>query len=261
MKCKMLITFISTLLICLTACANQRNNLSVGWELWYPYQYHNNQHLLVGLDVDIFNRIIEKADYKVDYTELPWKRHLQYIKLGKMDVAMGASISSERQNYAYFTQPYRTEQVKLYVRKGMKDKIILPNLRDLIASDYLIGVESGYYYGETYKTLMKQPAFQAHISEVIDLEQNVKLTLKGHLDGFFVDPVTMRAFIDKYKLFNEFEAHSVEIYQDDIYIMLSKKTMNEKDLERFNSAIEHLKQTGELDQISQQWTSVQMLKR
>jgi polar amino acid transport system substrate-binding protein len=34
------------------------NDLSVGWELWYPYQYHNKNQQLVGLDIDSFNAIM-----------------------------------------------------------------------------------------------------------------------------------------------------------------------------------------------------------
>ncbi|OKY25801.1 ABC transporter substrate-binding protein [Thalassotalea sp. PP2-459] len=261
MNIKIFIAITATLLCLSNASANTKSILAVGWELWYPYQYHNNQHELVGLDIEIFNKIVKKAGYNIAYTELPWKRHLQYIKMGKMDIAMGASLSKDRTEYAYFTKPYRKEQVKLYVRKGTRQNIILNSLADLSKSNYMIGVEGGYYYGKLYKKLILQAEFRAHISEVIDLEENVKQTLKGHLDGFLVDPVTMRAFVEKYKLFNEFEEHPVEIYQDEIYLMLSKSTMNEDDLARFNDAIESLQQSGELFEINQQWTSLQASKR
>lgn len=261
MNIKKLIVITATLLCFSNALAKTKSTLSVGWELWYPYQYHNNQHELVGLDIEIFNKIVKKAGYNINYTELPWKRHLQYIKMGKMDIAMGASLSKDRTEYAYFSKPYRTEQVKLYVRTGTRKDISLHSLADLSHSHYMIGVEGGYYYGELYKKLILQPEFRSHISEVIDLEENVKLTLKGHLDGFLVDPVTMRAFVEKYKLFNEFEEHSVEIYQDEIYLMLSKTTMTERDLTRFNDAIVSLQESGELSEIYQQWTSLQASKR
>jgi len=244
------------LLLLQSSKAYGKSTLSVGWELWYPYQYHNSNQKLVGLDFDIFNAIVKQADFSVEYTELPWKRHLHYIKTGQMDVAMGASYNNEREEYAYFTKPYRLELVKLYVKKGQAKHIKLPSLSALSKSDYMIGVEGGYYYGKNYQELIKSTEFQSHINEVIDIEENVNLLMKGHIDGFLVDPVTMKAFVEKYKLHNEFEPHSVKIYQDNIHIMLSKKALNESALQRFNQAIDTLKKNGELDKISARWLTL-----
>ena len=236
---------------------SQQTPLSVGWELWYPYQYHNAQQKLTGLDLDIFNAIMARANLSATYTELPWKRHLQYIKTGEMDLAMGASYTPERASYADYTIPYRKETVKLYVKKGQVDNIKLNNLADLIASPYMIGVEGGYYYGKEYQELIKQPKFHAQLNEVIDIEQNVQLLLKGHIDGFLVDPVTMKAFVNKYKMHGEFEQHPITIYSDDIYIMVSKKLKDKTVVTKINRAITDLKKSGELSQIILEWTKLQ----
>ncbi|GAA6204276.1 transporter substrate-binding domain-containing protein [Thalassotalea sp. SU-HH00458] len=236
---------------------SQQAPLSVGWELWYPYQYHNSQQQLTGLDLDIFNAIIKQANLSVTYTELPWKRHLNYIKTGDMDLAMGASYSKDRAQYADYSIPYRQETVKLYVKKGQVNSIILNKLADLISSPYMIGVEGGYYYGKAYQELIKQSKFRAQINEVIDIEQNVQLLLKGHIDGFLVDPVTMNAFVNKYKMQGEFEQHPITIYSDDIYIMISKKLADKTVLTKINNAIKTLRQNGTLTEIINDWTKLQ----
>ncbi|TWX48358.1 substrate-binding periplasmic protein [Colwellia hornerae] len=227
---------------------------AVGWELWYPYQYHNKKQELVGLDFDIFNAIIKEANLKVTFTELPWKRHLQYIKTGKMDMAMGASHTLEREESAYFSLPYRLEKVNLFVKKGMTDKIKLETLSDLINSNYMIGVEGGYFYGEEFQELVTTKDFHSHINNVIDLEQNVALLLKGHIDGFLVDPVTMKVFSEKYALQDEFEMHSLKIYQDNIHIMLSRESCSLETLNLINKAITKLKTNGEIAKIINRWT-------
>ena len=227
---------------------------SVGWELWYPYQYHNKNQVLVGLDFDVFNAIVEEANIDVTFTELPWKRHLQYIKTGEMDIAMGASHTTEREETAHFSIPYRLETVNLFVRKGTSDKIKLKTLSDLSHSDYLIGVEGGYFYGKEYQRLITTKEFYTHINDVIDLEQNVSLLLKGHIDGFLVDPVTMKAFAQKYSLQEEFEVHPLKIYQANIHIMLSRKSCNPEILNRINKAITKLKENGEMAKIINRWT-------
>jgi polar amino acid transport system substrate-binding protein len=237
----------------LFAARVKANDLSVGWELWYPYQYHNNNRQLVGLDIDSFNAIMAEAKLSFTTAEIPWKTHLDFLKTGKMDLAMGASWSRKREEFAYFSQPYRKETVKLFVKKDNANNINLKTLSDLVGSQYMVGVESGYYYGQTYQELIKIPAFQANINEVIDLEQNVTLLMKGYLDGFLVDPNTMQSFIKKYKMDDEFEQHPVEIYSADIFIMLSKQSSDIEILNKINKAIVTLTDNGELKRISRHW--------
>jgi polar amino acid transport system substrate-binding protein len=249
MKMRFLILFITMLF----AFNSKANVLSVGWELWYPYQYHNKDQRLVGLDIDSFNSIMAETKLNFTTAEIPWKTHLHFLKTGKMDLAMGASWTKEREKFAYFSEPYRKETVKLFVKKGNVNRIQLETLADLVGSQYIIGVESGYYYGKIYQELVKTSGLRANIIEVIDLEQNVTLLLKGHLDGFLVDPNTMQSFIKKYQMEDEFEQHSVEIYSAEISIMLSKKSSDIETLNKINEAIATLTANGELKRISQRW--------
>jgi len=222
-------------------------NLDVGWELWFPYQYRNKAQELVGLDFEIFNSVINKANFTASFVELPWKRHLRYIKSGDMDVAFGASYTEERNSYAYFTDAYRTETVKLFVVKNKRLK--LNKLEDLMTSHYLIGIETGYYYGKKFHQLMNSKKFSQHINEVIDIEQNISMLLKGRIDGLLADPNTIKAFSQKFKIEGELALQPLEIYQADIYFMLSRKSLKRSTLEKFNQAIKDIKNDGTLNKI------------
>lgn len=235
----------------------QSREFSVGWELWYPYQYHNHKNKLTGVDIEAFKLISEKAGMTVSFVELPWQRHLLYIKSGTVDIAFGASYTKERAETAYFSIPYRKELVNLFVRKGTVNAIKLNQLSDLINSKYLIGTENGYFYGDEFEKLKTIPGFISRINSVIDIEQNVKMLMKGHIDGFLADPMSMKSFVKKYKFENEFEIHPLPIYQGDIFIMLSKKTTSHDDLLKINNAISSLQQSGELNKIINNWTILQ----
>jgi len=227
----------------------QSQEYTVGWELWYPYQFHNKENKLTGIDIEIFNLIAKEAQMSISYVELPWQRHLLYIQSGMIDIAFGASLTKERQKTSYFSIPYRKESVNLFVKKGFSQSMKLNKLSDLINSEYLIGVENGYYYGEEFQRLQSTPEFLSRIHGVLDIEQNVKMLMKGHIDGFLSDPITMQAFIKKYKYQDQLEKHSLPIYQSDIYIMLSKKSMTKDDLDKLNKAILVIKQNGQLTEI------------
>ena len=243
--------------LCLSLCLilpAYSQDFSVGWELWYPYQFHNEANELTGVDIEAFNLISNKAGMSISYVELPWQRHLMYIKSGVVDIAFGASHTNGREKTAYFSVPYRKELVNFFVRKGTSQSIKLKELSDLTDSEYLIGVENGYYYGKEYEKLKTVPEFIARINSVLDIEQNVKMLLKGHIDGFLADPMSMQSFVKKYKLEGEFEMHPLPIYQGDIYIMLSKKTCTDADLVKINQAITTLKQNGKLEEIIKRWS-------
>jgi polar amino acid transport system substrate-binding protein len=250
---KMKPLFLFLLFFILFVAPVKAKELSVGWELWYPYQYHNKDRQLVGLDIDSFNAIMAKAKLSFTTAEIPWKTHLHFLKMGKMDLAMGASWSKDREVFAYFSHPYRKETVQLFVKKGNAKNVQLRTLSDLVGSQYMLGVESGYYYGKNYEKLINTPAFKANISEVIDLEQNVTLLMKGYLDGFFVDPNTMQSFIQKYHMEDEFEPHPLEIYSANIFIILSKQSSDVETLNKINKAILTLTDNGELKRISTKW--------
>ena len=238
--------YILLLLVLTSGQTVNAKEYSGGWELWYPYQYHNKKSELVGVDIKAFSAIMKEANVEYSLAEIPWKTHLHFVKTGKVDMAMGASWTEARCQYAYFSHPYRTETVNLFVKKGNATHIKLNKLSDLSNRPYIIGVEGGYFYGDEYSELIKRPEFSANISEVIDIEDNVRLLLSGHLDGFLADPYTVEAFIEKYRMQGEFEKHSVEIYSDDIYIILSKASADIELLNRINAAIVKLSEQGQL---------------
>jgi polar amino acid transport system substrate-binding protein len=253
---------VSALILTVGVCHAADSKLTAGWELWYPYQYtvqddsqgNEQDKALTGLDIEIFKIIIQQAKLSVAYKELPWKRHVQQIESGDVQLAMGASKSDQRSKFSYFSLPYRTETVKLFVPKGKAIDIKLNSLERLSHSKYMIGIEGGYYYGEKYQRLSKSTSFQSHINEVIDIEQNINLLNKGHIDGFLADPVTLAAYIKQHKLEQEFEAHPLEIYQTDIHIMLSKKSTSFELLNTINEAILSLKETNKIKPIIKKWT-------
>ncbi len=229
--------------------ATPTKSLNVGWEVWYPYQYQGKNKQLMGVDIAIMNAIAKQMSIDLVYEELPWKRHLKYIKTGQFDVAMGSSKTTERQSYAYFTQPYRLEEIKLFVLTEKVQTMQLQSLADVINNQYIVGVERGYFYGEEYNKLSTRDDFKNHFNEVTDLSQNVKMLLKGNIDGLLADPVAMNTYSDFFNLQGKFTQLSLYIYQTEIHFMLSKSSMSPIHLAQFNKVITALKDSGELNKI------------
>lgn len=242
-----------SLCLCLLPSAHSQE-FSVGWESWYPYQFYKEADKLTGLDIEIFNLIAKKIDVNPKYVELPWQRNLMYIKAGRLDAVLGSSFTKERQQSALFSLPYRVESINLFVKKGTSESLKLNKLSDLIGTNYLIGVENGYYYGEEYQRLTKIPEFMSRINGVLDIEQNVKMLLKGYINGFLADPLTVQIIERKIKIQNELEKHPLILSSNDIFIMMSKKSVNRSQLAKINQAILELKQNGKIAEIVKYWT-------
>jgi len=75
------------------------------------------------------------------------------------------------------------------------------------------------------------------------------MLVKGYIDGFLADPVTMKAFIKTFNLHDKFEQHPLDIYHTDIHLMLSKKSVSKEQLAVLNKAISDLKSSGKLKHI------------
>jgi polar amino acid transport system substrate-binding protein len=54
--------------------------------------------------------------------EIAWDIHLAGLANGTRDIAAGATYSREREQYAYFSKPYRRETDVLIVLKGTSSK-------------------------------------------------------------------------------------------------------------------------------------------
>jgi len=254
---KKLFVLLITITFFHSSLAQQYKNLpelSVGWNLWYPYQFYNKQNELVGLDIDIANAVAAEAGYRLKFTELPWKRHLQFIRTGVVDLAMGTSPNEKRKKYSKFTLPYRFEQVALFVRKNTHHQMPFSHLADIIGSKFMIGAEDGYYYGEEFESLGSLDDFNAHISQSINLEQNMALLMKGKIDGVLADDIAMYAFAKKYQLLSDIERHPMTIHKSEIHFMVSSKSKQRDIVKKFNVAIAKLAASGEIDKLIRKWT-------
>ena len=55
--------------------------------------------------------------YELQIDPVSWRQHQEDVKDGKRDIAGGAFRNKERDMYAYYSMPYRSERDMLYVRK------------------------------------------------------------------------------------------------------------------------------------------------
>ena len=64
-----------------------------------------------------------------------------------VDFVLGASQTTERKEFAYFSEPYRQELFQLYVRKNDAD-LPVADLKSFLTAGHKVGIVNEYYYGD-----------------------------------------------------------------------------------------------------------------
>ncbi|MDX1588570.1 MAG: transporter substrate-binding domain-containing protein [Oleiphilaceae bacterium] len=238
------------LLLSLPAAAGCDCDLDVGWEPWQPYQFLDSDGHLTGLDVELMRAVASAMGCQLNYRMLPWSRTLFEIRQGGLvTVAAGADKTPERQNYAYFSDPYRKESVRLFVRRDKQGAFVLRGLEDIAVTGFRLGVTRDYYYGDEFARLMRDDTFAAQVEAVRSDAQNHEKLMLGRIDGFLADPATAAAIARDSGYSLQFLAYPMAIKDDDIHVMFSKAAHSPDMVERFNRALEAVRESGEYSDI------------
>ncbi len=211
----------------------------VGWDDWPPYMYLDEENSETGFDLELAALVVREMGCEPVFVRRVWKRVLSGIEEGRLHLTGGASRTYERQKYAYFTRPYRSEIVTLFVRaEDAASHASLRSLSDIQTADFRLSVTRNYYYGPTFESLAKKEEFSRHLHLVYEDPINLRLLFGERTDGFLGDPVFVRhqAGAETWsRLHPLFDVHS-----GTIHFMLSRK-LPSTFLAEFEAALERIR--------------------
>ena len=191
----------------------------------------------------------------ISYQKGNWKVLLIALKNGNIDFLTGASINDNRKQYASFSDGYRTESFRLFVRAGEAEKFSSYNMKSLIDSGFRLGVTMGYIYNDEVNSLLDDPA---NIDKIIPVSNgliNFAKLLEGDIDGFLEDPVVGSSSIRRQDLKNQIESHPYEIHTGDVHIMFSNASVDEEIIQRFNQALANIRSDGRHKELIHRYTN------
>jgi polar amino acid transport system substrate-binding protein len=214
-----------------------------------------------GLDIEILDAVMKASGCTWRNTELeiPWKRHLSWIRLGELDLATGASWTDERAEYAYFTKSYRSENVALFVRKSdlkKYEQYSLLELADVLAG---IGVEFGNTYGSKMGELLAKMGVK--VQRVNSNKQNIPKLLGKRIDGYLGHlPYDAMQIKDKgYEDTIVYLPLSL-VSTGDIHFMVSKLANSEEVFNAIEAGLAEIKANGEYEKIIKKYSDKYGLK-
>lgn len=227
--------------------------LRIGFEQWEPFQFKDNDSHFTGLDLEVVKAALEESGCKASFIETSWQRLLVSIENGSMDVAMGASKSPEREEYAHFSIPYRDETYALFLRENDSVKYKINKLDDLVENHLRFGIVRGYYYGKPFNEAMKNPKFKELVEEARDDDTNIRKLKNGRIQGCFIDPYAGMTKLKTIGLLNQIVKSSFAVKSGTIHAMFSKKSVSSDRVKAFNNGLQELISSGRLAEIIQKY--------
>ncbi|WP_262691869.1 substrate-binding periplasmic protein [Kordiimonas aestuarii] len=203
-----------------------------------PYHYEKDDGTLTGLDVEILENVLTTAGCQWRYTKMPLKRSLSALRAGLADAAMGASITPERERYAYFSQAYRREMIVMFMRKENEAARRLKRISDVPTSNLRVGAHLGSWYGYEYARLFEQSKdFRNRVLQSVDYENLYRALLADRVDVVIDDIFNGHALLLKLGVIDQVDAHVNPVNDSLTHFMLSRKSVSTATIESIDHAI------------------------
>lgn len=212
-------------------------SLKIGFDVWEPYQYLDVNHTVQGLDIELVSAVTESMNCQVEYVQGTWVTLLEALKNGEVDMLLGASKTQAREEFAFFSMPYRMEEFALYIRTDDPTRAAYPDIDTFIQNGSKIGVVSDYFYGQKVSDLLDNPDTAQNFVFGIMGELNIARLLDMDIDGFLEDSFVGASILRRKALHEYIVAHGYTIKTGDIYVMFSRASVDEQTLTSFNQAM------------------------
>lgn len=224
-------------------------HLSVGWDPWEPYHYAPVGNRVQGLDVDLISAMAEEVGCELTWEQGSWASMLQLVRSGDLDLLPGATRTSERESFAYFSEPYRRESFRIHVRADETDQWSGMSLIELLEAGFRLGLTRGYIYGESVEQVLGDPQWQEQLVEVPVGELNFLNLVDFRIDGFLEDPFVATSIDNRREWGVTFEALPLDVHSGDVHLMFSEVSVDAERVEEFDEALSELRQSGEHQRI------------
>lgn len=209
---------------------------------WAPWTYHDETDKLVGFDTEVAEKIAEKLGVKAVFVEGEWDGLLAGLEVGRYDIMVnGVEVTDERSEKYDFTEPYA------YIRTAL---VVNEENTDITSFEDLKGKTTANSINSTYMYLAEE--YGATVLGVDTLDQTMDMVLSGRADA------TLNAEVSVYDYLGVHTDAKLKVaaLTDDaslVSIPVRKGDDSATLREAINKAIEELRDSGELAEISQKY--------
>ena len=227
----------------LTVPAFAQQTVKVGMSgRYFPFTF-SKKDVLQGFEVDVWNEIAKRSDYKVEYITSSFSGLFGMLEAGHIDtIANQITITEARTAKYAFSVPYVIDGVQITVRKGRDD---IQSLDDLKGKKVAVNL------GSNFEQVLRKHDVNKEINIVTydtGIEQDVAL---GRADAFVMDRVSSVQLIKEAGLPLQLAGHPFEEIQNAMPFLNKPSQLAIRD--QVNTALAAMRADGKLAEISNKW--------
>jgi polar amino acid transport system substrate-binding protein len=178
-----------------------------------------------------------------EHRETVIARRLAMLETGEVDVLVGASRTPEREQYARFSLPYRSETVLLYVRSDrLAQYQQLRSFTDLLALPVHWLAMRDSWLGPQFAAERARLLGDKQVSEFEAYPQGVTMLRYGRGE-LLLAPDTFGEYLKREQI-SDIVALASAMHSEPVHFMFSKISVSETELNRFNRALKRVQQRG-----------------
>ncbi|MEX0297930.1 MAG: substrate-binding periplasmic protein [Kordiimonas sp.] len=207
-----------------------------------------------GLDFELLQGILQMAECPFVHRPIPFKRIQEAIRHGTIDGTMGSSLTVPRQEYAWFTEPYRQEIMAMFMLKDEVFTFKPKTVEDLAKSGYRVGLGMGSWHGAKFENLVRtNEEFKARVLLIDDFNLMYQWLQRGRVDVAINDVHYGYYVLKRHNLLDQIVPHPFPINASDIHIMLSKASVSNEDATKISEAVGRFRDTQAYHQIIEKY--------
>ncbi|MDN2662237.1 amino acid ABC transporter substrate-binding protein [Psychromonas sp. 14N.309.X.WAT.B.A12] len=239
---KALIAFVAASSL-LTVPAFAQETVKVGMSgRYFPFTF-SKQDKLQGFEVDVWNEIAKRSDYKVEFITASFSGLFGMLEAGHIDTISNQITITEARSAKYaFSTPYVIDGVQVTVRKGRDD---IQGIEDLKGKKVAVNL------GSNFEEVLRKYDTNNEINIVTydtGIEQDVAL---GRADAFVMDRVSSVQLIKEAGLPLQLAGHPFEEIKNAMPFLNKPSQLAIRD--QVNTALAAMRADGKLAEISDKW--------
>lgn len=209
-----------------------------------PFSHIDDEGVVTGLEVDIADALATGMGTSLETVACPWARCLKMAEQGDVDIVIGLSKTSAReQKFVFLDPPFISSILQISTYQRADARFDVSSLADFRALK--VGVQRGAVH---FKAFDNDPLITKIY--VKDIQSLFNMLLVGRVDAFIMPTVAANEYLFAFDTENEIKRASfTHLIDQGGYIALSKKSPLIENLETLQQVLRNLKSTGKLDTI------------
>lgn len=201
------------------------------------FRYVRSETLSLPQQEEFLRAVIARSGCRLEVLRFEYpptqRRRLEMLRLGELDIIIGASRLPEREVYGLYSIPFRQATVRLWSRREDAERYRTATLASLVAAGARILGPSAGWLGPDYEAL--RTGNYPGLVQFKLFVQGVDLLLAGHADVLLHEEVWMNS-LDPARRDALFMLPT-KVFTEPLYFLFSRRTVTPATVDRVNEAI------------------------